>query len=604
MIKTMKIRATHFLKVFLVLPVLGLLPLSCSDDFLDKLPETEIGTANFFKTEEDLSIYLYSLYNFPDINLYYEDEATDNAATTGNREIKTIMTTDANSHTISSGWDWNYLRDVNLFLEHAALADIPENTRNHYLGVARFFRAQFYMGKVKRYSNVPWFDTVLYPDSEELFKASDPREYVVDRIFEDYEFAAQHVWEDVPEGAVDKWTVMAYLSRNALYEGTFRKYHSELRLDASADRFLKLAEQVSQEVVNSGRFEIYSTGNPQEDYLALFSSEDLTGNPEVIYNNIHEADLKNAGDPQYLFGSYEMSLSRDLLESYLMLDGSYFSQQPGMQTMTFTEEFQNRDPRLSQTYAYPGWQLYYTSTYSPGTTNYVQELKKNFTGYHQIKGFVNDPSLDVRRGIDVPVLRYAEVLLNLAEAKAELGTLNQEDLDQTVNKIRLRAGMPPLSMGVALDPVQSARYPGVDNVVLLEIRRERRVELAMEGRRLDDLNRWYAGKLMEKEPVGMYFPGLGKYDLTGDGIPDIELLERSDAIPEPKEVNELGIQLIYYRVGSVGSNADVYLTNGTSGYVVGPAERGTFEEPKDYYRPIPAREVQLNPNLEQVFGWE
>lgn len=586
-----------------LIAVVLILAMGCNDDYLDRLPETEIGVDNFFNTEEDLAIYVNGLYSFPGLGIYYDD-ATDNAATTGNREIKTIMTTEANSQTITSGWNWSSLRDINLFLENADKANISEDIKNHYIGVARFFRAQFYMEKVKRYSNVPWYDYVLSTDSEDLFKPSDPREMVVDHIFEDYQFAMDHVRADVEEGAVDRWTVMAYCSRNALFEGTFRKYHDELGLEATAKTYLQLAERVSREIMDEGGFTIYNTGSPDQDYLTLFSSQDLTANPEVIFANIHEAEIKNTDDPQYLFGSYEMSMSRDLLESYLMTDGSYFSDEPGMETMTFVEEFQNRDPRLSQTYAFPGWELYYTSTYSPGTTNYVQELKKNFTGYHQIKGFANDPSLDVRRGIDIPVLRYAEVLLNLAEAKAELGTLDQNTLEETVNLLRNRVGMPPLEMNVGLDPLQAARYPGVTSAVLLEIRRERRVEFAMEGRRLDDLNRWKAGKLLEKEPVGMYFPGLGQYDLTGDGVEDIELLGVSDPIPDPKEVNDLGVALVYYRAGSVGSNADVYLTNGTSGHVVGTVERGTFQEPKHYYRPIPAAEKALNPNLEQVFGWD
>lgn len=586
-----------------LIAVVLILAMGCNDDYLDRLPETEIGVDNFFNTEEDLAIYVNGLYSFPGLGIYYDD-ATDNAATTGNREIKTIMTTEANSQTITSGWDWGSLRDINLFLENADKASISEDIKNHYIGVARFFRAQFYMEKVKRYSNVPWYDHVLSTDSEDLFKPSDSREMVVDHIFEDYQFAMDHVRTDVEEGAVDRWTVMAYYGRNALFEGTFRKYHDELGLEATANTYLQLAERVSREIMDEGGFTIYNTGSSAQDYLTLFGSQDLTANPEVIFANIHEAEIKNTDDPQYLFGSYEMSMSRDLLESYLMTDGSYFSNEPGMETMTFVEEFQNRDPRLSQTYAYPGWELYYTSTYSPGTTNYVQELKKNFTGYHQIKGFANDPSLDVRRGIDIPVLRYAEVLLNLAEAKAELGTLDQNTLDETVNQLRNRVGMPPLEMNVGMDPVQAARYPGVASAVLLEIRRERRVEFAMEGRRLDDLNRWKAGKLLEKEPVGMYFPGLGQYDLTGDGVEDIELLAVSDPIPDPKEVNDLGVALVYYRAGSVGSNADVYLTNGTSGYVVGTVDRGTFQEPKHYYRPIPAAEKALNPNLEQVFGWD
>jgi hypothetical protein len=233
-------------------------------------------------------------------------------------------------------------------------------------------------------------------------------------------------------------------------------------------------------------------------------------------------------------------------------------------------------------------------------------LNKNFTGYHQIKGFTNSLDQDFRNDVDVPVFRYAEVLLTHAEAEAELGSVSQSILDATINELRSRVGMPTLTMSVASDPVQAARYPNVSNPVLLEIRRERRVELALEGRRLEDLNRWKAGKLMEKEPRGLYFPGLGKYDLTGDGIEDIVLLGASDVVPNPedRETNSLDVTLIYYRAGTIGEDVDVYLTNGSSGYVIATPERGTFEEPKDYYRPIPATEVTLNPNLEQVFGWD
>nr|WP_292963199.1 MULTISPECIES: RagB/SusD family nutrient uptake outer membrane protein [unclassified Allomuricauda] len=579
---------------------------SCNDDFLEQLPETEIGAEKFFNTEEDLSIYINGLYNFPGIEMYSADEGTDNMATTGNREIKTIMTTDANSYTINSGWDWSALRDINFFLEHAENAEVTDEIRNHYVGVARFFRAQFYMEKVKRYSNVPWYDTVLgTSDDELLFKPSDPREFVIEKVMEDYRFAFDHVMADVATGAVSKWVVGTYFGRNALYEGTFRKYHSELGLEGTANTFLELAVEISQKVINDGGFSIYNTGNPTADYHTLFESQDLSGNPEVILTNIFEQDVKNASDSQYMFGSYEGGPARDLLTAYLMVDGSYFSERPNTDTMTFVEEFVDRDPRLSQTYAYPGWQLEYTSTYSPGNADYVQELKKNFTGYHQIKGFANSASYDVRANIDIPVLRYAEVLLTNAEAKAELGTLSQADLDATVNVLRDRVGMPHLTMAATMDTYLAQKYPQVSNPVLLEIRRERRVELALEGRRLDDLNRWAAGKVMEEEPVGMYFPSLGRFDLTGDGVEDIVLLGGAESVPDPKELNSLGIPLVYYVTGQIGSiSADVYLSNGTNGHIIATPERGTFQEPKHYYRPIPASEITLNPSLEQVFGWD
>ncbi|MCK0191699.1 RagB/SusD family nutrient uptake outer membrane protein [Arenibacter sp. F20364] len=591
--------------IFSVAIGLGILS-SCNDDFLERLPETEIAVDNFFNTEEDLAIYVNGLYNFPGYGLYYDDEATDNAATTGNREIKTMMTTSANSSTITSGWNWQTLRDINLFLENSDNAVVSEEIRNHYNGVARFFRAQFYMAKIKRYSNVPWYDEVLSTDSEDLYKPSDSREFVLDKIFEDYQFAVDNVLEDQPSGAVNKWVVLAYAGRSALYEGTFRKHHDELNLQGSADAYLQLASSYSKQIIDGGVFAIHNTGNPNTDYYDLFISEDLTTNDEIVFSNISIANVKNNGFSVTVFGNYEMSPAKDLVESYLMADGSYYSSQPDYETKTFVEEFQNRDPRLSQTFSFPGWELINVSNYSAGVRNYVQQLNKNFTGYHLIKGFINSLDIDYVNGVDVPLFRYAEVLLTYAEAQAELGTMSQSILDITVNELRNRAGLPNLTMGITADPVLAESYPDVNSPVLLEIRRERRVELAQEGRRLDDLNRWNAGKLMEKEPVGPYFPGLGKYDLTGDGVEDIILIAASEVVPEPdnREVNSLGVTLIYYRVGNFGDDVDVYLTNGTSGNIVANPERGTFTEPKDYYRPIPATEMTLNPSLEQVFGWE
>lgn len=593
----MKYINTFLKSVFLLLMISSLS--ACKDDFLEKLPETEIGAENFFNTEEDLSLFVNSMYNFPGNSIYYADEGTDNNATTGVREIKLIMTTDANSNNINNGWDWSTLRNINYFLAYADKADVTEEVRNHYIGIARFFRAQFYMEKVKRYSNVPWYDEVLGTASEDLFKPSDSREEVISNIFDDYNFAYAHVSSAKTPGAVNKWVIGAYLSRNALYEGTFRKYHSEIGLESSADLFLQLSHDISKDIIDNGGFSLHNS------YEELFQNVNLSFNPEVILANINETDIKNAGDTQYIFGGYEMSPAKDLIEDYLMSDGTFFSNQPNSSRMSFVEEFKDRDPRLSNTFAYPGWELKYTSTYSPGNALYVQEFKKNFTGYHQIKGFVNDPSVSVQTSIDIPVLRYAEVLLNFAEAKAELGILTQADLDISINHLRQRVGMPNLLMTSPTDPVQAMKYPQVSNAVLLEIRRERRIELAFEGHRLDDLNRWSVGKLMEKEPLGMYFPGLGKYDLTGDGINDIVLLDLTDNIPNEKELNELGAELIYYKVSELGNTAaNMYLTNGTSGYVLSTPERGVFEEPKSYYRPIPAVEVQLNPSLVQLFGWD
>ena len=260
-----------------------------------------------------------------------------------------------------------------------------------------------------------------------------------------------------------------------------------------------------------------------------------------------------------------------------------------------------------QTLAWPGWELINTMTYAPGAGIYVQNLNKNFSGYHQIKGFINNKDEDYYLGIDYPVLRYAEVLLTYAEARAELGELTQDDLDKTINRLRSRAGIPPLKLNPAADPVMQKAFPGISST-LQEIRRERRVELALEGFRYDDLMRWKSGKLLEKEPEGLYFPSLGKFDLTGDGIEDIYLIPSSQDIPAEadKETNSLGKKLVYYKTGTIDdTNATVYLAEGTKGNILTIKDMGTFQEPKFYYRPVPKHEVDLNPALApQLFGWE
>ena len=584
---------------------------ACNDDYMDRFPETSIRPENLFKSEDDLKMVLYNLYSFPGISEYGNDGylTTDNAANTGSTELKNIMlSSNPSSATITGGWTWGTLRNINLFLENCEKADVTDDVLSHYQGVARFFRAQFYMEKVKRFSDVPWYDQVIETfDEDLLFKGRDSRELVVENIFKDLEFAVENVKADQPTGAVNKWMVLTYMARYALYEGTFRKYHTEISLESSANPYLEIARAKAKQIMDNGGFAVYNTGNPESDYATLFSSQDLTSNSEVIFANVNTDQVKNSGWWEWMFGDYETSPSKDLLQAYLMADGSYYSSQTGYETRLFTEEFENRDPRLKQTYAYPGWELINTGTYAQGGGIYVQKLQKNFTGYHQIKGFVNNTDQTVSNGVDFPSLRYAEILLTYAEARAELGSLTQDDLDVTVNALRDRAGMPHLVINPSVDPWQEAKHPNVTSSLkstILEIRRERRIEFALEGYRYDDLMRWGAGKLLEHEPVGPYFPGLGKYDLTGDGIEDIVLLDISESIPSEKEENELGVKLIYYRVGPQDSDANVYISGNNMGYIQSIKDCGTFVEPKYYYRPIPQSDVTVNPNLTQIMGWK
>jgi hypothetical protein len=363
--------------------------------------------------------------------------------------------------------------------------------------------------------------------------------------------------------------------------------------------------------MGSGNFQLYNTGNPAKDYGALFATQDLSANKEVILNMPYDASKAGAlgsNNNSTVFGDYEQSPSRSLVQTYLMKDGTPLTAIPGYDKFGFVKEFENRDLRMKQTLAYPGFMR------ATDTKPYIQRLNKNFTGYHQLKGYYSSTTDNVVLGsYDFPVYRYAEVLLINAEALAELGTITQTDLDKTVNLIRSRAGVAALNLVTANgnpDPVQAAQYPDVSGAqagVLLEIRRERRVEFALEGYRYDDLMRWHAGKLLEKIPEGMYFPGLGKYDMTGDGNEDIILIDKSSTIPAEaqKEKNALGDVLVYYKAGSFGESVTVYLRNGNSGgTLVTETTARQFIDPKYYYRPIPYTQVVLNPKLTQVFGWQ
>ncbi|MGL4852472.1 MAG: RagB/SusD family nutrient uptake outer membrane protein [Phocaeicola sp.] len=585
----------------------GLLLSSCNDAFMNRLPQTEIGADSYFNTEEDLRMYCYGLTNIPGYD-YVADAGTDNQATTDNVEVKNIMSSpNPTSTTITGGWSWERLYDINFFLERCEKAQVSADVLAHYQGIVRYYRASFYMDKVKRFSDVPWYDKTLTTNDPDLYKSRDKREYVVEKIFEDYQFAAQHVKTNQVKGAIDKWIVLATMARHALYEGTYRKYHEELNLQTSANSFLQMAADAAKQLMDEGGFRLYSTGQPESDYSTLFNTLDLTTNPEMIQARYYERSTASNGFWAYMFGNYIPCPTKDLLQAYLMKDGSFYSEQPGYETKQFVEEFENRDPRVNQTFAYPGWELINTMTYAPGAGIYVQSLNKNFTGYHQIKGFINNKEEEYYLSIDFPVIRYAEVLLTYAEAQAELGRLTQEELNNTINLIRDRAGMPHLTLTPGTDPVMQAAFPGVSSL-LLEIRRERRVELAFEGFRFDDLMRWKAGKLLEKVPEGLYFPGLGKYDLTGDGVEDIYLIPSSQSIPAEadKEENALGEKLMYYRTGSIDdAGATVYLDGGDKGTILTTKSMGTFQEPKFYYRPVPRNEMELNPNLApQLFGWE
>ncbi|MBO9591795.1 MAG: RagB/SusD family nutrient uptake outer membrane protein [Niabella sp.] len=598
------------MKKYFYIVCICVLSVSCKKGFLDRYPHTEISPQLFFNSENDLALYINGLLDQPGTGIYASgsEQATDDYATTGNVTMKNILSGNISSQNAPANWSWGRLRSINYFLQNYAKAKVADEVKNHYAGLARYYRAKFYLAKVKNYSSVPWYGQTINPtDSAFLYKASDPRTLIVDSILADMDFAVANVREKVPAGTPGLWAVKAMYARMALFEGTYRKYHPELNLQSTASKFLEIAKVQAGDVMASGKFMLTPV------YADLFNSQDLSGNKEVILNTAYDANKGvSGGNNTGIGGNYEQSPSRDLVQTYLMKDGARFTDNANYQQLQFVDEFKDRDPRIYATFMSPGF------IKLPDTRPYIQDLSVSFTGYHQLKGFINSTDNIIIGSVDVPAIRYAEVLLIYAEAVAELGTVTQDDLDKTIGLLRKRAwngaAAPALILAAANanpDPVLAAKYPdvsGSNKGTLLEIRREKRVEFALEGQRYDDLLRWHAGKEFARYAEGLYFPGLGQYDLTGDNIPDIILVSKSASIPaeDAKIKNTLGIKLIYYKAGGYKeSGAAVYLKNGESGgpIVTGVTPR-TFIEPKYYYLPIPALEISQNSKLVQPFGWQ
>ena len=587
---------------YLLLALLSCTVVVSCDDLLDAVPKDRMSPETFYKTEKELQAFSMNLYAMlpgagslfmEDADTYIQMGLTDELK--GTRQIPAS----------GSGWSWGDLRNVNTLLEY--LPNCPDAAvRAKYEALARFFRAYFYFSKVKRFGDVPWYDKpVGSADTEALNRPRDSREFILGKMVEDIDFAIANLPATKSAYEITKWTAMALKSRILLFEGTFRKYHTEFDYGAGARDYkwyLDECVKVSEEFMSASGYGIHTAGGAKKAYYSLFTTQNATDiMDEVIlardYNSAYNVG-HNANNTMTSQTMGRHGMTRKLVASYLMADGTRFTDRAGWETMDFVTETQNRDPRLSQTIRTPGYTRLGDST--PCPPNFLHCM----TGYHPIK-YVMGLDKDVYNGSDVDLIifRAAEVLLNYAEAKAEAGTLTQADLDLSVNKLRDRAGMPHLSMAAAnADPdpfLTDAEWGGYQNVsgsnkgVILEIRRERTVELAQEGFRYYDIMRWKEGKIFEKQYYGMYFPGPGEYDLNADGMPDI-LLYTGDSAPASTAPAK-------YKVGS----ADFILSNGESGNVNPYKELSCkWDDGRDYLYPIPTDERNLTGGaLTQNPGW-
>lgn len=562
---------------------------SC-EDMLDFQPKDRLSPDTYFRTETDCELWTNNYYTvFPSAEGVYSepfDVIVRDVLADEISGVRKPMPTDGN-------WKWTKLREMNFFLSRSSQIE-EESVRLRYEGLTRFFRAYFYFEKVKRYGDVPWVDKPLSSDDNELYKGRDSREFVMEKVMEDIDFAIANLPEKQDVYHVTRWTARALKSRIALFEGTFRKYHG---IDGY-EKYLQECVTASEPFLN-GPYNIYTTGSTP--YQDLFTSQNAIGTEIILARAYTSAISGMTHDVNgHLTGATmgRPGMTRNAVNMYLMRDGSRYTDQPGYATKTFVDECKNRDLRMAQTIRTPKYKRI------GGNKELAPDLSRSTTGYQLIK-YLTEEKYDANKAStnNMPLFRLAEVLLNYAEAKAELGTLKQDDLNKTIKPLRSRAGLPELDMEEANenpDPYLSSPETGYANVagankgVILEIRRERTLETPMEGLRYWDIMRWKEGKRFEKPIEGLYFAGTGEYDLDGNGTVDVYIYD-SETAPGNKA------DVLYLKLGT-----DIVLSEKTSGNLLAHSTTPRiWNEERDYLYPIPTDDRVLTQGaISQNPGWD
>lgn len=588
----------------------SVLVVSCD---LAEQPKAKAGRDMIFGSETGLLTYTNGFYEYlPDYdNAHKQNITMDNAAknATGTYEVGAYTTN------TSTSWSWGSIRNVNYFLKYNTSSNVSEPIRNNYSGIARLFRAYLYFNKLVQYGEVPWIDIPLEPDSPELYKTQDSRDVIISKMIEDLDFAAANITEDkiTPNSnRVNRWTALFFKSRVCLFEASFRKYHatgSKYGKDylkdckITAEELYRQAADAAQEIIEKGPYRLY-TGTPYANgrgsYRELFISDNAVSQ-EVMLSLALDPVLQ-LGEANWYYNSStygpHLCMTHAFAKTYLNLDGTPYNDKKGDTYKTFAEETSGRDYRLNQTIRGADYTCKdKEGVFVPTPANMTGH---SLTGYQFTKYVMDDISFDGGRTNynDVPIARYAEVLLNYAEAKAELGTLTDADWEKTIGALRSRAGITGRldKKPTTADPYMMSIYTGVTDPVILEIRREREIELILEGLRLNDLKRWACGKLWETAAWdGIYIPALNTpLDLNGDGTNDVFVTEDSKYSGPYKSI------AMY-----TGDNLKVVkLADDTKGGYRLNYEISRVWNDNMYIYPIPEIVIQKNPNLKQNPGWD
>lgn len=528
---------------------------SClNDEFLEVYPKGQQTEGSVFTTNDNFKTYAWGLYNVffgytyntgQTDEIFRGDFESDNmikglAGYEGQWAYRKAKATDE-----SKDWDYDYIRRVNLMLDNIDKSQMNETEKEHWRSVGLFFRSYKYFQMLSKFGGIPWVEHALTEESPELYGKRDTRDLVASNILSNLKYAEEHIGSNIlvdGKNTINVYVVKALISRFALFEGTWRKYHGM----PDAETYLKECARASRDVI-----EEYPDVHPRYD--ELFNSETLEGMTGVLLYKAYETgQLMHGLTRMVRTGESSIEATKDAVDSYLCKDGRPISTTTSNYggDKNIYGQFRDRDYRLYLTIcppymvkkdkgpSTPEWQ--YTDKAEDrefidlmamisGET-YHRLPSSNFKGF-TVQGQPHFKNMNWGQGwnasqmgfwvwkyynthtvatnangvntTDAPLFRVGEVMVNYAEAMCELGNLDQSAADRSINKLRSRAGIAKMIVDDIDDNFDAARDPSVP-ALLWEVRRERRVELMGEGFRLDDLRRWKKGEYVNKQALGVY----------------------------------------------------------------------------------------------------
>ena len=600
-------KLTHYIYI-------GALTLSVSSCFdLNKEPEGVLSTVKPFTGVGEMTSYLDQFYesgvreqgfNWTGAYIASGDLISDNMSGSAiNTRLNGDLTL-ANAGKLNA---YTQIRNVNFMLTNLDNCDEKGSARyKQCVGEAHYFKAWFYYTLFKSYGQLTWLDKPLDPNTDQMLLPRANRTVIADSILSELDKAIANLNEQNSAASmrVHRDVARALKAEVALYEATWEKYH-KAKNDPFFDptvtsekitSYLNQCVEACQAIVDRNVWSIYTTNNATNDYRQLFQTEDLSNNKEVLWFKRYDGtNIGNNVDRYLNKGGGSAGITASLVDDYLTIDGQPFVGTAKTDAKkVFGDELKPtlRDPRLSQTVCMPGQQL------RPDEGPYKlppltgASYHKNETGYSILKHVQIDfkGSLDAEFRGSTPGIqfRYAEVLLNYAEALAELdGAANAAKIVELVSPLRKRVGMPYMDFDREYNT--SADYPfHTLDKYLQAIRRERRVELAIEGKRFDDIMRWAAAQelIVGQRAVGALFVGSNLEDNPAYG---------GKLVYDKATGNNL------YLTGKTGDELRYILPSNPAGN-----EQGwRFNPARDYLLPIAPRMLNLTENQwKQNPGWE